>query len=981
MSEFLCFKSCFKKSKVKLSIPENARHGSSLGGNFVTEHGIESPISDTYDLTTILLGTGSSAKVVVGKHKATQRRYAIKIIDTTKKNITWRYEREKQLLKEVDHTNIVRLLAVYTSPRAQYFVMELCSGGHLGYALKEAPLGRLDSVTAKCYITQIIHAVAHCHKNGICHRDIKLQNILLESNAKDAQVKLVDFGNSTKFKKNVPMTKIVGTTYTAAPEVFKECYDERCDVWSIGVVAYILLSGQRPFIGIDVPNQPKAKETSVIASILMGRYHFLDDVWEDIDDMAIHFVQVCLEMDYRLRHSSMELLDHLWLSNEDDIGGMALSRVDSRTLTRRLSRNLVTSGLRRTSMLAVAFAMPTQKQQYLRSIFQRMDKNGSGTVEREEFRIAMQSISPNLSLPDIDLLFDTVDQDGNNRIGFIEFIAATIDPREVDVKELNNAFHLLDKDSKGFIDTNDLKRVLSTSNNDDSDKALMSPRTNSIEYQDRMSKIELQAQKIVQQADLDKDGVISYTEFLFAMADGTLDIQLTENLNISNKSNAPHNRLSIHENLEPSDMLLEELRKKKHQVKKFKKARRQSDTVLNLSGKSFRKRTSIILQNFMTYNGNAGTKAPPTGRHSFTAGMTKMLSFVTRSQQEKNNTGVEGERLQRVDNVDDSPLEETEEIDADNEFIKVNRRNTAPTLFWNAIRRSSIFGSNNELGQPTRRASIFKSFGKLSLPEEGEEEGTTVSNVKPLNDAKRANPMNKPSRSPRSNSPVTLPVQTLESVENVQLKEATQLALSILQKEEARNSTDFADGGGIFNLNDTFKPSDEHPRLSLIEEENSSSHSGSGQKISKSQLQQLSKFFSTSGDNTSSGERIPHEASDLSYPSIEDRSSHSDSTSDQLSDLVALIKAQNNADLFASPSNSGGGKGSFTAVESAGLTGLHRILESNKTADDTGLDDDSFSKKSKHSFLPTSLNHTRIIPINTNKGSIAGNVLRRLSFS
>jgi len=96
--------------------------------------------------------------------------------------------------------------------------------------------------------------------------------------------------------------------------------------------------------------------------------------------------------------------------------------------------------------------------------------------------------------------------------------------------------------------------------------------------------------------------------------------------------------------------------------------------------------------------------------------------------------------------------------------------------------------------------------------------------------------------------------------------------------------------------------------------------------------------------------------------------------------LVALIKAQNNADLFASPSNSGGGKGSFTAVESAGLTGIHRILESNKTADDTGLDDDSFNKKSKNSFLPTSLNHARIIPVNT-KGSIAGNVLRRLSFS
>ena len=86
------------------------------------------------------------------------------------------------------------------------------------------------------------------------------------------------------------------------------------------------------------------------------------------------------------------------------------------------------------------------------------------------------------------------------------------------------------------------------------------------------------------------------------MADGTLDLQLTENLNMSKKSNTPHHRASLHENLEPSDMLLEELRKKNHS-KKFKKSRRQSDTVLNLSGKSFRKRTSIIIQNFMSYNG------------------------------------------------------------------------------------------------------------------------------------------------------------------------------------------------------------------------------------------------------------------------------------------------------------------------------------------------------------------------------------------
>lgn len=125
------------------------------------------------------------------------------------------------------------------------------------------------------YVTQIVHAIAHCHKLGICHRDIKLQNILLEHRGGDAQVKLIDFGNGQRFRGQLPMRKIVGTTYTAAPEVFKECYDERCDVWSLGVVAYILLSGRRPFESVDIPNQPRAKESSLIASILMGRYHFM----------------------------------------------------------------------------------------------------------------------------------------------------------------------------------------------------------------------------------------------------------------------------------------------------------------------------------------------------------------------------------------------------------------------------------------------------------------------------------------------------------------------------------------------------------------------------------------------------------------------------------------------------------------------------------------------------------------------------------
>ena len=159
------------------------------------------------------------------------------------------------------------------------------------------------------------------------------------------------------------MKKIVGTTYTAAPEVFKENYDERCDIWSIGVVSYILLSGRRPFESLDIPNQPKAKDSSVIASILMGRYHFMHDTWADVDSAAVHFVKCCLEMDFRRRRHASALLEHPWLAYADlhKHLGSSIEKNGANILSTRLSSNLASSGLRRTSMVAVAFQMPTKK--------------------------------------------------------------------------------------------------------------------------------------------------------------------------------------------------------------------------------------------------------------------------------------------------------------------------------------------------------------------------------------------------------------------------------------------------------------------------------------------------------------------------------------------------------------------------------------------------------------------------------------------
>jgi len=196
----------------------------SITGGLVKEK--FSSIAASYELGTKILGKGASAEVVVGVELRTKREYAVKKIDMKKEGVAWRYEREKKIMKDIDHPNCIRLFEVFRNGDAHYFVMELCTGGHLGQVLRNLPDGRFDVPTARRYITQIVQAITHIHKVGICHRDIKLQNILLENHGADAQIKVIDFGNAQKFVGSLPMRKIVGTTYTAAPEVFRECYGE-----------------------------------------------------------------------------------------------------------------------------------------------------------------------------------------------------------------------------------------------------------------------------------------------------------------------------------------------------------------------------------------------------------------------------------------------------------------------------------------------------------------------------------------------------------------------------------------------------------------------------------------------------------------------------------------------------------------------------------------------------------------------------------
>jgi calcium-dependent protein kinase len=460
--------------------------------------------------------------------------------------------------------------------------MDLCTGGHLGDMLLYNRQGYLEEGKAKVLVKQLLSALAHIHSRGICHRDIKLQNILMEHRDYDtAQIKLTDFGFGIRFRGILPLHTRCGTPYTTAPEVYRESYDERCDVWSAGVVAYILLSGHRPFVAVDLPGDlHNAGRAAMITSILMGRYHFDHPPFRQVSVEGINFIRAMLAPDYRLRWTAAEALKCSWLSGtpmtepREGPTDTALSMAVS-NLRRRVNVN----SLGTTGMVAVAFGKSQQEATTLRSLFQSFDVENAGYLTRESFRSAMHAYSPDLSTAEVDQLFKAIDVDYDNTVSFTEFLAATIDPRSVNMEDLAKAFRLIDADNKGYITVEDICRVLavpdryaqrlrlqrSEEKEDDNEGSAhgitlgVPSGKGAAHHGEDISKSGLmdfedsrfgggdaedtdfvmileKATQMIEAADQNNDGKISYSEFIVAMT-GASDTTLIKSLTEINETN------------------------------------------------------------------------------------------------------------------------------------------------------------------------------------------------------------------------------------------------------------------------------------------------------------------------------------------------------------------------------------------------------------------------------------------------------------
>lgn len=470
------------------------------------EKGVGS-IYDSYKIDERMeLGQGSYGKVIKAKNKHTNAVRAIKIIPKAKVKNHERFATEINIQKTLDHPNIIKLYETYEDERNVYLVFEVCEGGELFDRIISK--GHFSENEARHLFVQIMKSLFYCHKHGICHRDLKPENFLFGSKDDHSVLKLIDFGLSKIFaneneiidskpsnskiagfsefrgrRKPNAMTTKAGTPYYIAPEVMDGNYDEKCDIWSAGVLLYILLCGYPPFYGNT--------DAQIQESVKKGKYDFESSEWKGVNDGAKDLIKKCLVLAQH-RPTAEQVLGHPWMQQEvKDKRPLNLSFDKLKAYTDQ-------SKFKQAVMQYIASQMSEKEIGGLIDIFNKLDTNGDGEISIEEFRSGLQTLNGKAA-EEVQGVFDKLDADKNGSINYTEFIAATMS-QNMYLKEekIYQAFKMFDKDGNGRITPSEIKGVLG---NDDNFKDIEPGY-----WED-----------LIKEVDLNGDGVIDYNEFITLM--------------------------------------------------------------------------------------------------------------------------------------------------------------------------------------------------------------------------------------------------------------------------------------------------------------------------------------------------------------------------------------------------------------------------------------------------------------------------------
>lgn len=290
---------------------------------------------------------------------------------------------------------------------------------------------------------KILSAVKHLHEHGICHRDLKPENFLFSDNSEDAEIKLIDFGLSKRFghiQESHPSEKmhtIVGTPYYVAPEVLKGSYDFSCDIWSLGVILYIMLCGYPPFEGDN--------NKEIFKRVLQQKLEFDPEDWTRVSDEAKDLISKMLQKDPTKRICAVDALNHSWFaithSEYQPFDRKILNRIKDFRAPQRLQMEVLT--------FLVNNLNKEIDYKNLRDAFRVLDKDNTGMLSVSELK---DTIKDQMATERLDEIFKSIDQDKDGKINYSEFLAVTVDKQQaLTLQNLLFAFHHFDVDNSGFI--------------------------------------------------------------------------------------------------------------------------------------------------------------------------------------------------------------------------------------------------------------------------------------------------------------------------------------------------------------------------------------------------------------------------------------------------------------------------------------------------------------------------------------------------
>jgi len=465
-------------------------------------------ITEEYNIDKQLGQPGQFGVAKLCIRKSDEKQFAVKIIDKSKFANTDHEEdmfddmrAEIQVMRSLEHENIVKLYSVYETKGELYLVQELCSGGELFDKISE--LGKYSEADAAGVLVQIFRGLSHMHAKGIAHCDLKPDNFLFHESGK---LKIIDFGMSKRVPRgyNNQLSVLCGTPYYTAPEVIKGEYHKAADCWSVGVVMFVMLFGYPPFYAD--PEKYGRRENEIIYKKIKKGFiakvkagygrHFPESI--EASDLAKDLMKMLLRKNVAARFTAVEALDHKWF----------LDASSEQTISAQVTASLATfnevSRFKITVLNAFQnIAITEEKQETLKKTFMKMDLDKNGKISFSEFEKFMVE-SGTMTRETAEKVFNNADVNKDSEMSFNELLLTVADHQLRNVNErMSRMFLMIDSNGDGFLSPEEIKNYFNEYLTDDS----------------LLKSLGLlnQLDDIIREADKNGDGKISFKEFVRVM--------------------------------------------------------------------------------------------------------------------------------------------------------------------------------------------------------------------------------------------------------------------------------------------------------------------------------------------------------------------------------------------------------------------------------------------------------------------------------